>query len=156
MANRLFDSLDELETLGRVFDSQLDDVRLNPFAVHVTQFPIDLYETRNEFFVHAYLPGVARDKVEVSLEGNQLTITAERELPRHEDVTWLHVESPRGVYRRTVSLGSGIQGDRIEAAWREGMLVVRIPKVEQARTKVIPIREELGANQPSPITDGDA
>lgn len=156
MANRLLNPFGEMDALSRVLDTSLNSNRLNPFSVSVTQFPMDLFETRDEFFVHAYLPGVAKDHIAVELDGNQLTIRAERPLPEHEGMTWLHVESPHGTFYRTVTLGSGIQGDHIEAAWREGMLLIRIPKVEHARSKVIPIHVDAAHEDPKRLSESQA
>lgn len=152
MANRLLNPMTEMDALGRFLDERWDPFLLNPFSVQVSQFPIDVYESMDEFLVQASLPGVPHDRVEVTLEGSQLLIRAERPQTGHEGFTRLHTESPHGTFYRSVTLSQGIQHDRIEAAWKDGVLLVRIPKLEQARAKRIPIRVESDA-QPQKIAE---
>ena len=141
MVNRLLHPFSELELLDRVLAEPLDNTRLDDsFSVQVTQFPVDLYETQDEFRVYAYLPGIPRDHVELSVDRNLLTIKAERPMPNSDGARWIHMESPYGTFYRTIALGNSVQSDRAEAVWQDGMLVVRLPKVEHARAKVIPIQ----------------
>lgn len=148
MTNRLLNPFEELQAIHQALGEPLDS--RNPFSVHFTEFPVDLYETRDEFVVQAYLPGVAHEDVAVELDGNQLTIKANREAPNGNGITCLHMEAPHGTFYRTLSLGRGIQGEKIAAAWRDGMLMIRIPKLEQARAKVIPIQVESGPSGSPP------
>jgi HSP20 family protein len=142
MVNRVFEPLAEMDTIARKLDQPLSIFDINPLAVRVSQIPIDLYETSQDYVVQVYLPGFQQDAIHLELKDHELSIRAERRLPDRENVTWLQVESAYGTFHRSIQLGAGIQEDRVEAAWHNGMLVVRIPKAPEKQAKVIPIQTQ--------------
>jgi len=105
----------------------------------LTDIPLDMFETRDDVVVQVALPGDDPEHAQVELDGNRFSIKAERLWPEREGVTWLHVESPYGTFHRTVTVGPSIQADRIEAACKNGLLISRLPKAEQAKPKPIPV-----------------
>lgn len=138
MVSRAFHPIDDLLELNRALDQRFGLSESS--ALRMSLIPLDMYETRDEVIVQAYLPGFAHDQVEMELEGHRLTIKGERSAPNRDGMTWLHVESPYGTVFRTISIGPKVDTQKIEAAWHEGMLIVRLPKVDQARPKSIPIQ----------------
>ncbi len=101
--------------------------------------PMDAYRRGEDVWVHVDLPGVAPDSLEISVERNVLTLSAERNWQFEEgDRTYL-AERPRGSFRRQVHLGDGLDSEAIEANLSDGVLTLRIPVAEKAKPRRITI-----------------
>ncbi|MEX1137881.1 MAG: Hsp20/alpha crystallin family protein [Bacteroidota bacterium] len=100
----------------------------------------DIYETPHAFVLHLDLPGAVRDGVQVNIEAERLSIKARVKAIHGEDVSILYHEIANKSYYRSFNLTKGIDTDRIEAAFQEGVLSVTIPKSEQFRRKEIKIQ----------------
>jgi HSP20 family protein len=105
--------------------------------------PMDAYRRGDDVWVHIDLPGVAEDSLDISVERNVLTVTAERSWQRQETDRHYLAERHRGQFRRQVSLGEGLDAARIEADYHDGVLTLRIPVAPQAKPRKI----ELKANR---------
>ena len=88
----------------------------------------------------AELPGLAADDIEISLEGNRVTLGGERRIEHPGDASLHRTERPTGRFRRTVELPSEIDGEKAEASHRNGVLVLRIPKSERDQPRRISVR----------------
>lgn len=113
--------------------------------------PMDAWQQDHEFVVEFDLPGVSPDSVDLDVEGNTLTVRAERP-ERTADSTELVVsERPRGVFSRQLILGEALDTEGIQAAYDAGVLTVRIPVAEKAKPRRIEIatgdsdRQEINA-----------
>ena len=99
---------------------------------------LDLSETEKEFIVRLEAPGMARDDFDVDLDRNLLAISGKREL--HKEVTgedYLWQERQEGRFLRTIRLPAGVQENKIEATYLDGILTIKLPKaVETPKTKV--------------------
>jgi len=116
--------------------------------------PMDAYRRGEDIWVHIDLPGVAADSLDVSVERNVLTVSAERDWHRQEGDQVYLAERPRGVYRRQVHLGDGLDADRIEANFNNGVVTLRIPVAERAKPRKITISTgqqaiDIGSSQTS-------
>src|SRR4029077_6418281 len=98
------------------------------------------------------LPGVSPDSVDLDVERNVLTVTAQRP-PLDEKAEFLAAERPRGVFSRQLVLGDNLDLDRIEAAYRDGVLRLHIPVAEKAKPRKITINRD-GAGGEQAITTG--
>lgn len=139
MAPRTGQPFEDLFDLSRTLTRRLGE-DFGSLSQQVAHIPLDMYETADEVMVQAYLPGFRHDQVKIELHENRLSIRGERPLPDHGEGTWIYVESPYGTVFRNVTVGPAIDGSKIEAAWQEGVLTIRLPKVEQARPRSIPIQ----------------
>jgi HSP20 family protein len=101
--------------------------------------PLDAYRRGENVWVHLDLPGVAAASIDVSVERNVLTVTAERDWQREGGDQVYLAERHRGAYRRQIHLGEGLAADRIEADYHDGVLTLRIPVAEQAKPRKIVI-----------------
>jgi len=101
--------------------------------------PMDLYRSGDHFVLHADLPGVDPGSVDVSVDNGTLTIRAERTSRTDENVDWIASERFTGSYMRQLSLGDGIDSDRIGATYENGVLTVTIPVAEKAKPRRIDI-----------------
>jgi HSP20 family protein len=129
-------------TLDRVFD-RLFEPNFWPVTAPKTfetmwEPSIDFSETSKEYVIRLEAPGMARDDFDVAMDGNLLTLSGKRELHKEEkgeDFLWQ--ERQEGRFLRSIRLPVAVQENKIEATYTDGVLVVHLPKSEQAaRTKV--------------------
>lgn len=107
--------------------------------------PIDAYREGDHFTVHFDLPGVDASAVDLTVEKNVLTVTAERQWQPSEDQQVLVSERPQGTFRRQLFLGEGLDLDRVEASSENGVLTISIPVAEQAKPRKVEITAGGGA-----------
>jgi HSP20 family protein len=100
----------------------------------------DVWETENEVVYAFDLPGIPEDKISIELDEGALTITAEREREqRVEEGRYARYERRFGTFTRTIGLPQGVTEDDVKAAYRDGVLEVRVAKPEQPKPKKIQI-----------------
>jgi HSP20 family protein len=121
----------------REFDrltQQAFGTRFRPSAM-----PIDAYRQGDEFVVHFDLPGVDPSSIDLTVEKNVLSVSAERRWEAAEDIQIVASERPQGTFNRQLFLGEGLDADRVEASYENGVLTVRIPVAEQAKPRKVEI-----------------
>lgn len=112
---------------------------------------LDIKEDDKYLTVSADLPGVDSKDVEIAVHDNVLTIKGEKRSERHEKKdSYRCVERMFGSFERRVTLPSEVDSERAEASMENGVLTLRLPKMEAAGAKTIPIRSggsrsELGS-----------
>lgn len=114
---------------------------------------VDVREEGDTFVVTAPMPGVNPDDVEISVLGDILRIRGERREERQEGgdgQRWLMREQRYGLFERAVRLPSPVKADAAEAEFRDGILMLRLPKTEEAKERRIPLR---GGRQPGQAQD---
>ena len=103
------------------------------------RMPMDLYRDGDHYVLTADLPGVDPGSVDVDVDGQLLTIRAER-TPRSQDgVKWLARERSGGSFLRQLNLGQGIATAQISASYDNGVLSVVIPVSEKARPRKVAV-----------------
>jgi HSP20 family protein len=121
-----------LETeIDQLFESALSGLGGASSPSHL---PVDLYEDKTNTYVRAELPGVNRDDITVEMTDGVLSIAATRKIPavgeQPEQTTSLS---------RTVAIADQVQTDKISAVYENGVLLVTLPKQEQAQPKKITV-----------------
>lgn len=101
--------------------------------------PVDAYEKDGIYTLRFDLPGVEPDNVDLMVEGNVLTVTAESPTDDEDRVTWLLRERPSGSHRREVRLGEHLDAGAVEANFDNGVLTVTIPMREEAKPHKVAI-----------------
>lgn len=105
---------------------------------------IDLYDADDQLVVKAAIPGAKPEDLKLSLEQSVLTIQGSYGylLPEEEsrNITWYRQEVGHGQFVESISLPVPVNAEQIQATFDDGILTVRLPKAEQARTKSIPIQ----------------
>lgn len=101
--------------------------------------PMDAFEHEGIYTLRFDLPGVNPDHVDLTVEGNVLTVTAERPVEETEDVTWLLRERPSGTHRREVRLGERLDTNNVVASHDNGVLTVTIPMREEVKPHKVAI-----------------
>ncbi len=139
--NRDFVSL--REAMDRLFeDSWVRPVRTGWEArehAPAWRLPVDVYSTEEEIVIQAAVPGLAPEDVEITIEGDTLTIRGE--LPAAlENVNYLFQERPAGKFIRVLSLNIPVDADKSEATFVNGLLTLTIPKAEAIRPRQIKVK----------------
>lgn len=101
--------------------------------------PMDLYREGDHYILSADLPGIDPGSVDIDVDGQLLTIRAERTLRNAEGVKWLTRERESGSFLRQLNLGQGVDIDAISARYENGVLSVTIPVSERAKPRKIEI-----------------
>lgn len=101
---------------------------------------IDITEDKHNVNVKADLPGVAKQDIQVNVEGTILTIRAERKHEeKKEDEGYKRYERAYGVFQRSLDIGSNVDPEKIKATYKDGVLELVIPKSTVTQTKQIKI-----------------
>ncbi|KTS03467.1 Hsp20/alpha crystallin family protein [Microbacterium testaceum] len=103
------------------------------------RMPMDLYRDGDHYVLAADLPGVDPGSVDIDVDGQLLTIRAERTLSSGEGVKWITRERETASFVRQLNLGQGIDTDNISASYRNGVLSVTIPVSEKAKPRRIAV-----------------
>ena len=102
--------------------------------------PADIYETKDSIVVLAEMPGVSPEGVDISLERRVLTIRGSRAAKEHSGYQRVYNEYADGDYERVFTLSENIDRDRIEAALKDGVLELVLPKAEAAKARRIELK----------------
>ena len=112
-------------------------------AARPAVMPMDAWRDGDEFVVEFDLPGIAADSLDLDVEHNVVTIRAERaRLDPEREI--LASERQRGVFSRQLVLGENLDTERIDAAYQDGVLRLRIPVAERAKPRKINIGRTNG------------
>ncbi|HUL29744.1 MAG TPA: Hsp20/alpha crystallin family protein [Thermodesulfobacteriota bacterium] len=105
---------------------------------------IDISETKNELIIRAELPGMDPNDIDVSVNHGYLTIRGEKkqEKEEEEEENYHLIERTYGAFSRSIRLPIKVQGDKIHASFKNGVLVVRIPKSGESKKKEIKVKVE--------------
>jgi len=104
---------------------------------------IDLAETDEAIVVKAELPGLEPKDVDLELTGDVLTIRGEKKEEKEEKARSYHrVERSYGSFERAIQLPAAVKPDEVEANFKNGVLTVTLPKVEESKTRSVKIKVE--------------
>lgn len=105
--------------------------------------PADVLETDKAIEIHLDMPGIAPENIDVKLEGNQLTVSAERKEEKVvEEKGWVRKERTRGTFARTFTLPTTLDGTKPEASYKHGVLTVTLPKREEVQPRSLKVKVE--------------
>ena len=136
-----------LRNWTRDFDQRFNEMdgMLLPFRSAVTGasslgLACDIHETDSNYLLSLDIPGVSKDDINIEFAGSHVTVTAERK-PEHsvKDATAHRVERSYGSMQRSFVLPDGIDSEKIQASFENGVLYLAIPKEEVAKPKRIEI-----------------
>src|SRR4051812_28532234 len=122
--------------------SSLLDARRGP-----RYMPMDLYRDGDHYVLTADLPGIDPGSVDIDVDGQLLTIRAERTLGNSEGVKWITREREGASFLRKLNLGQGVDTEHISANYSNGVLSVTIPVSEKAKPRKI----EVMSGDDSPV-----
>ena len=131
------DMLSMRRAMDRLFDRALEP---SWSETPVWDLALDVVENKNEFLVKASLPGINPDDLEITFTDNVLTIKGETKEDKEIKEEQYHLRERRqGVFSRSISLPNRVKADAIQASYDAGVLTLKLPKVEEVKTKRIAI-----------------
>jgi len=105
--------------------------------------PVDVFQTPTSVFIIAPIAGVEADDIDITLNDDMIIIKGEREMKQKErEVEYLRQECLWGKFSRKIILPCEVQADKVKASYKKGILTIKLPKVEKAKTRKIKISEE--------------
>ncbi len=107
----------------------------------VTLLPaVDIVEDQSGIILRADVPGVARENLDVRVEGGHLLIDASISVPVPENLNVLYAEVRGGAYHRSFALSNELDSTAVEANLKDGVLTIRVPRTERAKPRKVEIR----------------
>jgi HSP20 family protein len=102
---------------------------------------LDVYEQKDDLIVKAEIPGLTKDDIDITLDGNTLTIKGEKKKEEEvKDDDYYRCERSYGAFLRSVDLPIAVQTDKVNASFKNGVLEVRLPKTEEAKKNVVKVK----------------
>lgn len=146
-----WDPFEEMGTLRRAVDRLLDDVMLsgrdsgrtagNGLPAAAWEPAVEMYDTGDEFVVRAEMPNVDPSNVDVTVTAEAITIKGTvREHEEKKDRSYYRRELRYGSYVRTLPLPVEVKGGDAKAAYKDGVLEVKIPKAERAKPTSVKVQ----------------
>ena len=102
--------------------------------------PVSVVEDASGITLYADLPGVSKDKLNIQVEGDTLTVEGTLELSVPEGMEAIHAEVELPRYRRVFTLSRDLDGEKVAAEFRQGVLTLRIPKAAHAQPRKIAVQ----------------
>lgn len=104
------------------------------------ELAVDVYDTPNHIVIQAPIAGISRDDVEITTEKDMVIIKGKRERPEKEAINSFYTkECFFGNFQREIILPEETDPSRIEADMKDGVLTVRVPKIEREKKRTIDI-----------------
>tara|TARA_R110002110_G_scaffold233411_1_gene449121 strand:+ start:381 stop:776 length:396 start_codon:yes stop_codon:yes gene_type:complete len=100
---------------------------------------VDIYEDSTAITVKADLPGVSRDRLDIQVDGNNLTIEGQAAIDMPEGMESLYADINATRFRRSFALSNGLEADKISAEMNNGELTLRLPKRAEVQPRKIEI-----------------
>lgn len=133
------------DRFSRMFEDAFNDM-LRPFeAEEVSERrwapSVDIRENDDQVTLFVDLPGMKKEDVNLTLENNVLTISGERKFEEeHSNENYHRIERSYGQFTRSFTLNQNVRMDEVEANFEDGVLVVNLPKEEEAKPRRISIK----------------
>jgi HSP20 family protein len=137
MLSRVRDEMD------RVFDRWFERPLQAAWATNGENWmpALDVIDSETEVTIKAEVPGMAAKDVNVSVIGNTLTLSGEKDESKEEKGENFYVSERRfGSFRRSIELPEGIDADKIAAEQSNGVLTIKIPKLRTAKPRHVPVK----------------
>jgi len=113
-----------------------------PFSGYKTWPLIDVAERNDAFEVRAEVPGCKPEEIDISVYGNTLTISGEKQQRKEEkDKNYYHMESTCGSFRRDIALPTDVDSNKVEAIYRDGVLSIKLPKAEVSKAVKVQVKK---------------
>lgn len=130
----------ELVSLREAMDRLFEDSFVRPIwrGEQERRLPLDVYATPSEIVIMANVPGLKSDEVDITLEGDTLSISGEVKPPL-ENTEYIFQERGYGKFSRTLTINVPVQQDKAEATFENGVLTIVLPKSEAVKPKSIKV-----------------
>lgn len=102
---------------------------------------VDIYETDNDIVIHAELPGMELKDIDIQVSGNLLTIKGEKRAVKDVKEENVHrTERVYGIFQRTFTLPETVAREKVNAAYKDGVLTLSLPKVPETKPTKIAVK----------------
>ena len=145
MAIQRWDPFGDMVSLREAMNSLLQDSFVRPGGTVAGGsahggFPLDISENENEFVLHASLPGVKPEDVQITVHGETLTIQGQGRTEEEKKGEQWHLRERRfGSFQRSITLPMQVDSDQAQAQFEHGVLTLTLPKSEQAKPRQIKV-----------------
>jgi HSP20 family protein len=134
------------EQVNRLFETSFQG-RADNSALTTWAPAVDIYEAANELVLKADLPDINEKDLDIRIENNVLTIHGERKFEQQvKEENYLRVERAYGTFSRSFDLPSTINTEAIQAEYKNGVLMVQLPKHAEAKPKQVKIKVTTNGN----------
>jgi len=130
------------DEIDRLFEAPLTEFSRTSQQLAGGWLPaVDLYEDKDNIVVRAELPGMKKEELTISLHEGVLTLSGERTREeQYKDTQVCRAECFEGRFQRTITLPCPVQGDKVSASYKDGILTVTLPKPEETKPKQIEVK----------------
>jgi HSP20 family protein len=152
VSRRMEVSRPHLSDVERLFENWFEDFWPRPFPrlwrsnewrlkpINLEAPALDVYEQKEDLIVKAEIPGLSKDEIDISLDGNVLTIKGEKKKEEEvKDEDYYRCERAFGSFLRTLELPVDVQTDKVSATFKNGVLEICMPKSKEAKTNVVKV-----------------
>ncbi len=137
----------------RDFDKWFDEIMPRPFTPFFSKLragmeeelmpEVDIFESNGDLVLKAELPGMKKEDIEVTLTDGMITISGEKK--KEDEIKkkdYYKLERSYGSFCRSFSLPTEVRGDQTKSTFKDGVLEVRMPKSEEAKSKEVKVKIE--------------
>ena len=139
-------SIDRLNTLrqeiNRIWEGPLGPLAEAAELFDVWAPAIDLYEDKDNFIVRAELPGYQKNQLNVAVHEENLILSGERQREDKDAEQLSRSERHYGRFQRSVALPKPVDGAKVTASYKDGILTVTLPKTPEAKPRQVEVKSE--------------
>lgn len=134
--------MDEIRSeMNRLFDYAFGGQNSNGLLESVWAPAVDVIQEADRFVIHADLPGMKREDIDITMNGNTLSVSGEKKFENEtKEGSYFRSERYSGRFHRSIEMPHSIDANRIEASYKDGVLTISLPKSEEARPKQIKVQ----------------
>jgi HSP20 family molecular chaperone IbpA len=103
---------------------------------------VDIFEDDAGITLHADMPGVAKERLDIQIDGESLSITGDLDIPVADNVHAVYADVRSNRYQRSFSLSRELDTSNVDASLKDGVLIMRIPKREEHKPRKIEVHAD--------------
>ncbi|HXH21306.1 MAG TPA: Hsp20/alpha crystallin family protein [Dehalococcoidia bacterium] len=116
-----------------------------PFFEELRMPAVDMFEKDGSLVIKADVPGMSAKDIEISVNGDTLTISGERKEEKEvKEEDYYRAERSYGRFTRQIALPAGVDTDKADAQFKDGVVEIRLPLKKEAQKKTIPVKSAAG------------
>lgn len=140
--DRMFGAMDLFHSrMNRVFNDFDSSYRTVPYYLVGDNWPrTNLHDAGDHLQLRAEVPGMAKDDLNITIQGNYLELSGSRKAERPEGYRVHKAERETATFSRSFTLPTEINSDKVEASLKNGILAMNLPKAEAAKPKQISVK----------------
>ena len=141
LIRRPYDALTLRDEFDKVLDSFFNFDQENTTKGNIWAPTVDVSDDKDNFYITAEIPGIAKEDVKVNIKNDTLTICGEKSVNKEDkEKNFYRAERVYGSFSRSFNLPEAVDKDKIKAEYKNGILTLVIPKKEEEKPKEIDIK----------------